>query len=69
MPTVSEELAGFCSGLRFEALPDDVVERTKELLLDYLGVCCAGARERGSQWIERRMARAAGGWPRSGPWH
>src|SRR5579884_902433 len=43
--TIAQQLAGFCAALRFEDLPLDVVERTKDLLADYLGVCRRGAQE------------------------
>lgn len=42
MPTVASQLASFCTGLRFDALPPAVIERTKDLLLDYFGVCYRG---------------------------
>src|SRR5687767_13729260 len=41
--TLSEELAGFAAGLRYEALPAAVVERVRLHALDILGVCLAGA--------------------------
>ena len=47
--TVAEELSAFCAGLRFERLPYAVVERTKDLLLDYLGVCYRGMQAESSQ--------------------
>jgi 2-methylcitrate dehydratase PrpD len=42
--TLSEELAQFAAGLRYEALPAAVVERVRLHALDILGVCLAGAR-------------------------
>jgi 2-methylcitrate dehydratase PrpD len=42
--TLSEELAGFAAGLRYEALPAAVVERVRLHALDVLGVCLAGAK-------------------------
>src|SRR5688500_10430700 len=41
--TLSEELAGFTAGLRYEALPAAVVERVRLHALDIIGVCLAGA--------------------------
>jgi 2-methylcitrate dehydratase PrpD len=38
----TRELASFLSTLRFEDLPEEVVERTKELFLDWLGCALAG---------------------------
>ncbi|MFI5268247.1 MAG: MmgE/PrpD family protein [Chloroflexota bacterium] len=46
--TVAEQLAGFCASLRFAQLPASVVVRTKDLLLDYLGVCFRGAQAESS---------------------
>ena len=42
----TRELASFLSALRFEDLPDEVVERTKELFLDWVASALA-ARTRG----------------------
>ncbi|MBI4333620.1 MAG: MmgE/PrpD family protein [Chloroflexi bacterium] len=39
-----DQLAGFCSGLRFDDLPRDVVEFTRLLITDQVGVTIAGAR-------------------------
>src|SRR5688572_27210151 len=58
--TVARQLAAFCSGLQTEALPKAVVERTKELLLDYLGVCYRGMQAQSSRAAFRAM-RALGG--------
>lgn len=38
MPAVTDTLAAFAAGLRFEDLPADVVERTKMLVLDLSGI-------------------------------
>ncbi len=37
-PPVTQQLAGFAAGLRFESLPTEVVARAKLLLLDLLGL-------------------------------
>lgn len=58
--TVAEQLSAFCTGLRFERLQPAVVERTKDLLLDYLGVCYRGMRADSSQ-AALRAVRALGG--------
>jgi len=58
--TIAQQLAAFCSGLCFETLPPAVVERTKDLLLDYLGVCYRGMLAESSQ-AAVRAARALGG--------
>lgn len=42
--TLSEQLAGFAAALRYEDLPEAVVERVRLHALDIVGVCLAGAR-------------------------
>src|SRR5438445_12345926 len=42
--TIAQQLAHWCTGLHFDRLPVEVVARTKDLLLDYLGVCYRGAQ-------------------------
>src|ERR687896_1699785 len=49
----SRELASFLSGLRFEDLPDEVVERTKELFLDWAASALAGKNARPVRLLER----------------
>src|SRR5918992_1135077 len=49
----SRELASFLSGLRFEDLPDEVVERTKELFLDWAASALAGKNSRPVRVFER----------------
>jgi 2-methylcitrate dehydratase PrpD len=60
----TRELASFLSGVRFEDLPDEVVERTKELFLDWVGSALAGRNERPVRSLER-FAREMG--PAGGP--
>ena len=43
--TAAETLADFCANLRWGDLPGDVQQRTRELLLDLIGVALAGARQ------------------------
>jgi 2-methylcitrate dehydratase PrpD len=43
-PTIAERLATFAAGLRFEAIPDEVRERAKHLILDALGIALASTR-------------------------
>jgi 2-methylcitrate dehydratase PrpD len=38
----SERLADFVLSLRYEDLPAPVVEKARQLLLDWLGVACGG---------------------------
>lgn len=40
--TASQALASFLTGLRYEDLPDEVVERTKEFFLDWAVSALAG---------------------------
>jgi 2-methylcitrate dehydratase PrpD len=42
--TIAERLAGFAAGLRFDALPAEVVENVQLRLLDTLGLALAGSR-------------------------
>ena len=58
--TVAERLAGFCASLRFGELPAAAVERTKDLLLDYLGVCYRGAHAESSGSALRAVRALAG---------
>ncbi len=55
-----DRLASFISALRFEALPPDVIERTKVHIADTLGAALAGARS-----TEFRIARRTAGSPGS----
>ena len=38
MEKLTEKLAEFCENIKFEKLPKDVVERTKLLILDTVGI-------------------------------
>jgi 2-methylcitrate dehydratase PrpD len=49
----TRELASFLSGLRFEELPDEVVERTKELFLDWVASALAGKNAQPVRILER----------------
>lgn len=52
---VTETLAAFCSGLRLDAIPGDVIERTKLCILDSIGTIVAGA----TTGLGRSVFRAA----------
>ena len=56
----SRTLATFAAQLRFDAIPHDVVERTVNLYVDWLGSALAGKGARPVESIAR-FARAAGG--------
>jgi len=60
----SAELAAFASALRYEAIPDPVLRRCEDFLLDTLASILAGARSRPVLCIEK-FARAMG--PADGP--
>jgi 2-methylcitrate dehydratase PrpD len=59
MDTLTRTLVFFSSALNSSDLTDDVVERTKYLLLDYLGVALAGSLTDSSQPVYRMLARSA----------
>jgi 2-methylcitrate dehydratase PrpD len=49
----TRQLASFLARLRYEDVPDEAVERTKELFLDWLGSALAGKNERPVRILER----------------
>jgi 2-methylcitrate dehydratase PrpD len=56
---ITRTLVHFCHQLDTKDLSAEVVERTKYLLLDYLGVAIAGSLSESSQPICRMLARSA----------
>lgn len=60
----TRELASFLSRLRYEDLPEEAVERTRELFLDWVGSALAGKSSRPVEILER-FAREMG--PSGGP--
>ena len=48
-PTAASQLASFCVGIRWNDVPPDVRERTKDFLLDLLGVALRGTTEASSK--------------------
>ncbi|HET8570210.1 MAG TPA: MmgE/PrpD family protein, partial [Candidatus Limnocylindria bacterium] len=74
--TASAALAELCAGLRWDALPEDARERTKELVLDHLGVAVRGSRAASSvavhEFVRGMGAGAAtvlgGGMTSAAPW-
>jgi 2-methylcitrate dehydratase PrpD len=42
--TIGEKFADFCSSLSYAKIPVPVIEKTKDLLLDTLGICVASSR-------------------------
>ena len=61
--SIAERLASFCTALRFADLPSLVVERTKDLLLDYLGVCYRGMQTASSRATLRAVDALSGAGP------
>ena len=49
----TRELASFLARLRYENVPDEAVQRTKELFLDWVGSALAGRDERPVRILER----------------
>jgi 2-methylcitrate dehydratase PrpD len=60
----TQALASFLAGLRFEDLPEEVVERTEEFFLDWVASALAGKNAKPVQILER-FAEAMG--PEDGP--
>jgi 2-methylcitrate dehydratase PrpD len=59
---ITQELARYCSGLKFHQLPEEVIDRVKYFFLDFIGVACRGSREDSSQSMYRfikEMGRGA----------
>ena len=56
---VTAEIAKRAAHLAWNDLPDDLVERTKQCLLDWFAVTVAGAQE---ELTDILVARGAGGW-------
>jgi len=59
MEPITRTLGHFCHGLKSKDLSADVVDRTRYMLLDYLGVAIAGSLAESSQPIHRMLARTA----------
>lgn len=71
---VTRALAEFCTGLRPSSIPAAVVERTKDLLLDHLGVALFGSTLPWSQSVRKVVAEEGArpqstlyGWGRATP--
>ena len=60
MNSPTAQLAAFAAGLRFDAVPDSVIRRTEDLLVDWFGSAVAGHGSRPVQSITR-FAQAMGG--------
>jgi len=42
--TIAEKLSGFTDELTFETIPEKVIKKTKDLILDTLGICIASSK-------------------------
>jgi 2-methylcitrate dehydratase PrpD len=42
--TIAEKLSGFTDQLTFETIPEKVIKKTKDLILDTLGICIASSK-------------------------
>ena len=69
---LTEELVAFCYGMTYDTLPKEVVERTKDLILDWLGVTLCGTTVPSSQTmatlnsgrtVTGHVRHPRGGWP------
>src|SRR5688500_20239643 len=59
--TPTQQLAAFCAGLRWPAIPSDARERTKELVLDHVGVAIRGSATESARAIRRYVAPTSRG--------
>jgi len=50
---ITQELASYCYNLKFQQLPEEVVDRVKYFFLDFIGVCIRGSQEDSSKSIYR----------------
>ena len=58
MDPLTRTLVHYCHSLNSKDLSDEVIERAKYLLLDYLGVAIAGSLTESSQPVYRMLARS-----------
>jgi 2-methylcitrate dehydratase PrpD len=63
MEPITRTLVHFCHALNSQDLSSEVVDRTKYLFLDYLGVAIAGSLMDSSQPAQRMLARSASSGP------
>ncbi len=63
MEPITRTLVHFCHGLDSKDLSEEVVERTRTMLLDYLGVALAGSLAESSEPVHKMLARSASSGP------
>jgi 2-methylcitrate dehydratase PrpD len=59
VPQYTCDLIGFLYALRSEDLPDEVLDRARYFLLDYLAVTMRGSREESARAVQRMVKQAA----------
>ncbi len=59
--TPTEQLADFCASLRWPAIPPEARERTKELVLDHVGVGIRGSNTDSARAVHRYVQRRSRG--------
>ena len=59
---ITQELARYCSGLKFIQLADEVVDRVKFYFLDFIGMACQGSREDSSKSMYRFVMKTGRGY-------
>jgi 2-methylcitrate dehydratase PrpD len=55
----SHQLAAFCASLEWQAVPSDARKRTKELVLDHIGVAIRGSLTDSARAVRQYVARTA----------
>ena len=60
-PEYTRELVEFLHGMRPEDLPDEVLDRARYFLLDYLAVTVRGSREESARCVQRMIQRTVPG--------
>ncbi len=48
---ITQELAKYCSELKFNQLPEEVIDRVKYFFLDFIGVACRGSKAESSKSV------------------
>jgi len=62
---ITQELAKYCSALKYHQLPEEVIDRVKYFFLDFIGVACRGSQEDSSQSMYR-FVKEMGRGPKNG---
>jgi 2-methylcitrate dehydratase PrpD len=58
---ITRKLASFCQALRFNRLPEPVIDRVKYLFLDFIGVACRGSKTDSSRSLFRLVKEEGAG--------